>query len=234
VLDARAFHPKRTAREHLAVVCAGARIPRARIARVLEEVGLSAVADHPPSSFSLGMVQRLGLAVALLGEPDTLVLDEPANGLDPHGVRWLRDFLRGYVADGNAVLMSSHILSEMELVADHLVVISRGRLVADAPLHDFIRSAGLATVVVRVSRPQRLARELRRAGASAECLPDGLLSVRGVEQRQVAEAAARCSCVVYELFTRTGSLEDSFLKLSEPSLGQDLPEGAVPSGGRAS
>jgi ABC-2 type transport system ATP-binding protein len=141
VLDARAFHPRRSARDHLRMLAAGARVPDRRVDEVLDRVGLGAVADRPAGGFSLGMAQRLGLAAALLPDPRALLLDEPANGLDPHGVAWLRELLRAAARD-RAVLVSSHLLAEMQLLADHVLVIGRGRLLADAPLRELTTRSG--------------------------------------------------------------------------------------------
>jgi ABC-2 type transport system ATP-binding protein len=141
VLDARAFHPRRSARDHLLMLAAAAGVANRRVDQVLDLVGLGAVAGKPAGGYSLGMAQRLGLAAALLGDPRALLLDEPANGLDPHGVAWLRELLRA-AAEDRAVLVSSHLLAEMQLLADHVLVIGRGRLLADAPLHQLTARSG--------------------------------------------------------------------------------------------
>jgi ABC-2 type transport system ATP-binding protein len=141
VLDARAFHPRRSARDHLRMLAAAAGVADRRVDQVLDRVGLGAVARKPAGGYSLGMAQRLGLAAALLGDPRALLLDEPVNGLDPHGVAWLRELLRA-AAEDRAVLVSSHLLAEMQLLADHVLVIGRGRLLADAPLHELTARSG--------------------------------------------------------------------------------------------
>ncbi|XXZ50069.1 ATP-binding cassette domain-containing protein [Streptomyces cavourensis] len=165
MLDARSFHPARTAVNHLRMPAKGAGLPVTRADEVLEQVGLTPVATARPKGFTLGMGQRLGLAAALLGEPDTLILDEPANGLDPQGIHWLREFPTRYATAGNSVLISSHLLAEVEAVADHLVVIGRGRLLADLPLTEFIRAFGLEAVLVRTSGTEGLARAVTEEGS---------------------------------------------------------------------
>jgi len=214
LLDARAFHPGRPARDHLRMIAAGAGIPASRVDEVLHTVGLAAVTRVKPKRFSLGMAQRLGLAAAILGEPHTLILDEPANGLDPQGIRWLRGFLKGYAALGRTVFVSSHLLSEMELMADNLVVIAAGRLVANASVAEFIQSANLATVSIRCGETDRLAKAVAEAGGTVETADGDLLVIAGLSQRAVADLALAQSCPVYELFTRTASLEDSFFAAS--------------------
>lgn len=214
LLDGGAYHPARPARDHLRMVAAGSGIAPGRVDEVLETVGLASAARRKPKRFSLGMGQRLGLATALLGRPDLLILDEPANGLDPQGIRWLRDFLRAYAEAGNTVFLASHLLSEMELVADHLIVIAQGRLVADASVADFIRSANLATVVVGTRDRERLSEALRAKGGKVRDEPDDRLVVSGLDQVQVADIAAGHGCFVFELFTKTASLEESFLRAS--------------------
>ena len=159
VLDARSFHPRRSARDHLRMLAAGGRgrAPDRRVDQLLDLVGLAPVAGRPAGGFSLGMAQRLGLAAALLGDPRALLLDEPANGLDPHGVAWLRELLRAFAAGGGAVLVSSHLLAEMQLLADHVVVIGRGRLLADEPLDQLVGRSVREQVLVRSPDAGRLA-----------------------------------------------------------------------------
>jgi ABC-2 type transport system ATP-binding protein len=161
VLEARAFHPTRSARNHLRMLAAGSGIPYARVDEVLDLVGLSPVAGRKPKSFSLGMAQRLGLAQAMLGDPSTLILDEPANGLDPHGIQWLRDILKSLAAEGRTVFVSSHLLPEMALMADRLVVIGRGRRIYQGDVDGFVREFTRSTVVVRSPRVSELAAALR-------------------------------------------------------------------------
>ncbi|MFJ5679152.1 ABC transporter ATP-binding protein [Streptomyces sp. NPDC093097] len=214
MLDAKSFHPGRSALNHLRMVAKGAGLPAERAEQVLEAVGLAPVAAARPRGFSLGMSQRLGLAVALLGDPDTLILDEPANGLDPQGIHWLRSFLTQYAASGKSVLVSSHLLSEVEAVADRLVVIGRGRLIADAPKAEFVRTFDLESVHVRTPESDKLAGAVAHEGGTVAERDHELLVVRGVSQRRIAEIAAACGIFVYELRTETATLETAFLHAS--------------------
>jgi len=206
VLEARAFHPTRSARSHLRMLAAGSGIPYARADEVLEFVGLAGVAGKQPRSFSLGMAQRLGLAQALLGDPGTLILDEPANGLDPHGIHWLRDTLRSLAAEGRTVFVSSHLLSEMELMVDRLVVIGRGWLIYYGDVAGFVREFTRPTVVVRSPQAAKLASLL-----GTEVLDDGSLRIPGADAAEVGEAAFREGVVLHELTTETASLEAAFM-----------------------
>ena len=212
LLEAKAFHPTRSARNHLRMLAAAGRIPDARVDELLALVGLESVARKKPKGFSLGMAQRLGLASALLGDPKVLILDEPANGLDPQGITWLRGFLQSYAAAGRAVLVSSHLLSEMALMADHLVVIGQGRLISDAPVADFISRSSLGAVMVRGPEPQRLTALLQQRGASVTAEPDGALAVAGMAQAEVGEAAFAAGLVLHELSSRVATLEQAFLE----------------------
>ena len=173
LLEAKPFHPTRKARNHLRMLAAANGIPVRRVDEVLEQLGLAAVARKKPRTFSLGMGQRLGLAAALLGDPHTLVLDEPANGLDPQGIQWIRELLKGFAASGRSVFVSSHLLSEMALMADQLVVIGRGRLIASGPVEDFVRTSTRNAVVVRSPQAADLVDVLRREGAAVEALEPG-------------------------------------------------------------
>ncbi|MBA2478864.1 MAG: ATP-binding cassette domain-containing protein, partial [Sporichthyaceae bacterium] len=185
LLDAKAFHPTRTARNHLRVLAAASKISKQRADDVLEFVGLESVAAKRPKNFSLGMGQRLGLAAALLGEPHTLILDEPANGLDPAGIQWLRSFLKDFAAKGHTVFVSSHLLAEMALMADQLVVIGRGRLITSGPVETFVSAASGTAVVVRGPDLAALREALDRADAKVTELPDGALRVVGLSQEEV-------------------------------------------------
>ncbi|HYQ63154.1 ATP-binding cassette domain-containing protein [Actinophytocola sp.] len=212
VLEAKAFHPTRTARNHLRMLAAGSGIAAARADEVLELVGLSDVRHRKPQGFSLGMAQRLGLAQALLGDPGTLILDEPANGLDPHGIHWLRDVLRSLAAEGRTVLVSSHLLSEMSLMADELVVIGRGRMIYQGDVDGFVRRFTDSTVLVRSPHADRLTALLR---GSVELLADGALRVSGTDAGAIGELAYRNDIMLTELATQTASLESAFITATE-------------------
>ena len=211
VLEAKAFHPTRSARNHLLMLAAANGIGPARVDEVLALVGLSDVARGRPKGFSLGMSQRLGLACALLGDPHTLVLDEPANGLDPHGIQWLRDVLKSLAAQGRTVFGPRHLLAEMALMADELVVIGRGRLIDSGPVSDFVGRFTRTTVLVRSPEASRLADLLTADGAAVDPLSDGSLVVGGADAVAVGELAAAYGVVLHQLVTRTASLEEAFL-----------------------
>ena len=213
VLDAASFHPRRSARDHLRWVAAGAGVRRARITEALEAVDLAEAADRPVGEFSLGMRQRLGLAAALLGEPQLLVLDEPANGLDPAGIRWLREFLRGFARSGGTVFVSSHLLAEVAQLADEVVVIHRGRLVAHTTVQALTAGPGGA-VRVRTPEVERLTGVLLAAGAEVRTREPGALQVLGMAAEQVGTLAAGQGVVLHELVGETHSLEDVFLELT--------------------
>ena len=211
-LDARPFLPGRTARDHLRMLATDAKLPTSRIDEVLAMVGLTEVADKRPKSFSLGMAQRLGLAGAILANPGALMLDEPANGLDPQSIQWLREFLRSYAAQGNAVLVSSHLLSEMQLMAQHVVVIAKGRLVADGTIDELISQR--SDVLVRSADAGRLAEALRGAGARVEREGDDGLAVDGLLTDDVGRIAFESGIALRELTQRKASLEDTFMELT--------------------
>ena len=213
VLDAAAFHPTRTARNHLRMLAASAAIGGARVDEVLATVGLSDVADDVPGTFSLGMGQRLALAAALLGDPEFLVLDEPANGLDPQGIQWLRQLLQHLAGDGRCVFVSSHLLAEMALMADDLVVVGRGELVASGPVTEFVGRFTQRLVVVRSPQAPVLAVLLREQQlGEVHQEQDGSLLVEDAELRAVGELAARNQITLHELSERTLSLEQAFLE----------------------
>jgi ABC-2 type transport system ATP-binding protein len=212
VLEATDFHPGRSGRNHLRTLARAAGLPDRRADEVLKLVELENAAHRRVKGYSLGMRQRLGLASALLGDPELLVLDEPANGLDPEGVRWLRDFLRSFAAGGRTVLVSSHVLAEVAQTVDRVVIINRGRLVVESPLSELTARVGGA---VRVRSPQAAAlREaLAREGIeSSEA--DGVLFVRGTTSDRVGELAAAAGVVLHELVPEGSSLEEVFLELT--------------------
>jgi ABC-2 type transport system ATP-binding protein len=211
VLEATNFHPKRSGRNHLRVLAAAAGIPTSRVDELLDFVGLGSVARRRVGGYSLGMRQRLSVAGALLGDPQLLVLDEPANGLDPEGIRWLRDFLRGFAAEGRTVFISSHVLGEMQQLADEVVIIHHGRLVAHDPVEQL---TARATGGARVRSPQaeRLRELLAREGAEASVDGDRVLTTAPAER--VGEIAAANGIVLHELTAEATSLEEAFLELT--------------------
>jgi ABC-2 type transport system ATP-binding protein len=213
LLETSAPHRSLTAADHLRWLAQSNRIGRQRVGEVLEMVGLTGAARRRISTFSLGMGQRLGLAAALLGDPPVLVLDEPVNGLDAEGIRWLRELLRSMATEGRTVLVSSHLMTEMSMVADHLIVISGGQLLAETSMSDFIQRHGRTYVRVRTPEPLRLGRELEQKGASLRSAPDGSLEVDGMPAAEISRLAAAGGLSLDELSTHTGSLEDTFLKL---------------------
>ena len=213
LIDPRARHAGRTAYRHLLALAQSNRLPRARVDEVIDLVGLESVADDRVRGFSLGMGQRLGIAAALLGDPDVLLLDEPVNGLDPEGIRWVRELLRGLADEGRTVLVSSHLMSEMEDTADHLVVLGRGRLLADLPMDELLG----AHSAVRVRTPQgpTLAGALRRAGGHVELEIDGALRVEGLDVAEVGDIAFLTDVRLHELARVTVSLEAAYLALTD-------------------
>ena len=213
VLEAADLHPGRTARDHLRVLAQAARVPRGRVEEVLAMVDLEAAAGRRAAGYSLGMRQRLALAASLLGDPELLILDEPANGLDPEGMRWLRDFLRAFAAQGKTVFVSSHHLAEVAQTVDHVVIINHGRLVTEAPLSELTaRLAG--TVRVQAARPEALELALRNAGVTATERENGTLRVHGVTATRIGEIALAANVSVGQLVTESSSLEDVFLELT--------------------
>ena len=218
LLEANALHPGRTARNQLRVAARSNAIPLKRVDEVLEEVGLAQVARRRVKSYSLGMRQRLGIAAALLGDPATVLFDEPVNGLDVDGVRWIRHLVRSLAAEGRTVLVSSHLMSEMQQTADHLIVIGRGKLVADAAISDLLTGAGGNAVRVRTPDPITLSDSLRRLGGGIERLEDGALLVTGVSTVDIGEAAHASAVALHELTPIASSLEQAFLELTATSL----------------
>jgi ABC-2 type transport system ATP-binding protein len=216
LLDATAVHGGRTAYAHLLSVALSNGIGRSRVAQVLELVGLSAVARQRIRSFSLGMKQRLGIAAALLGEPPVLMFDEPVNGLDADGVRWIRMLLRQLAADGHTVLVSSHLMGEMALTADHLIIIGRGQLLADTPTERLTKSSTRTDVLVRSPRASELA-ALLTASSGKVTAEDDALVVTGLDAPTIAGLAAQHGIAVHELMPRQPSLEQAYLDLTAAS-----------------
>ena len=214
ILEANAFHPGRTGRNHLRTIAATGGIEDARVDQVLELVDLTAAANRRTKGYSLGMKQRLSLAGALLGEPQVLVLDEPANGLDPQGIRWLRDFLRSLAGEGRTVLVSSHVLTEMAQLADDVVIIAKGRLIKQAPMAEVLAAGSGAGARVRSPDRDRLVAALARAGIDARPVGDDGLAVDSPPAK-VGEVAAAEQIVLHELAAESESLEDIFLELTE-------------------
>jgi len=220
LLEARAVHTGRSGYNHLLALAQTHGIPRSRVDEVIELVGLGSVARKRVGGFSLGMGQRLGVASALLGDPATVVLDEPANGLDPEGIRWIRNLLKGLAAEGRTVFLSSHLMSEMEQTADHLIVIGRGRLIADTDVASFVAQAS-SGAPVRVRSPQlaELAGALTSSGATrADRIEDGGLQVYGLTAEQIGELAAARQIVLHELTPVQVTLEDAFMSLTQDSV----------------
>jgi ABC-2 type transport system ATP-binding protein len=214
LLEARAVHTGRSAYHHLRALAATTGIGRRRVAEVIDLVGLTDVARKRAGGFSLGMGQRLGLASALLGDPATLVLDEPVNGLDPEGIRWIRTLLRSLAAEGRTVFVSSHLMSEMALTAETLVIIGRGRLIADVTVAGFIRDRSRMSVRVRTPEPARLAEALAGPDVTVTTGEPGVLEIDGVDGETVGHAAARAGITLFELVPHRASLEDAFMELT--------------------
>ncbi|WP_306315020.1 ABC transporter ATP-binding protein [Streptomyces hydrogenans] len=217
LLDARSFHPGRTAFHHLTALAHTHGIPRSRVEHVLGVTGLADVAGRRVKGFSLGMGQRLGIAAALLGDPATVVLDEPVNGLDPEGVRWVRTLLTSLAAEGRTVLVSSHLMSEMALTADRLVVIGRGRLLADTTVTDLVRDAGAASVLVVTPDADRL-RTLLPPDARATAEAPDTLRVTGLDAPAIGRIAAAHTIELHALTPETASLEQAFMDLTHDSV----------------
>jgi ABC-2 type transport system ATP-binding protein len=215
LLDAKAFHPSRSARHHLQWLAATNDIPLGRVDEVLDQVGLSSVAGRWAGKFSLGMSQRLGMAATLLGDPGVLLFDEPVNGLDPEGIRWVRHFLRGLAAEGRTVFVSSHLISEMSLTADRLVVIGRGRLIAETSVDDFVSRSGRAAVKLVTPDSAAFTALLTAAGAEVRDENGESLTVEGLTAAQIGDLVAGDGLRVHELAPITASLEDAFMELTQ-------------------
>jgi ABC-2 type transport system ATP-binding protein len=218
LLDAGNLQPGRSARAHLAAIAATHGLPGTRVDEVMELAGISEVAKRRAGTFSLGMRQRLGIAAALLGDPRTLILDEPINGLDPDGVIWVRTLLKQLAGEGRTVFLSSHLMSEMALTADHLVVIGRGRLIADAPLSDILAATSDSRVTVRTPDAAALTAALLSRGVTVTATAADLLEVKGLDAPDIADVAASLGARLYELSSSATSLEDAYLSLTESSV----------------
>jgi ABC-2 type transport system ATP-binding protein len=217
LLEAKAIHPSRSARNHLRWLAQSNGIRTSRVDEVLEQVGLTSVARKRAGTFSLGMSQRLGIAAALLGDPEVLLLDEPVNGLDPEGIQWIRQLLRSLASEGRTVFVSSHLMSEMALTADHLIVIGKGRLIADASVAEVIAQASANHVKVVSPQADALRDRVTAAGADAELAGDDTLIVTGLECRDVGIIAADAGITLYELSPQEASLEEAFMEMTRGS-----------------
>ena len=224
LLDAKAVHGGRSAYNHLLCLAQTNNLPRRRVGEVLELVGLSEVARKRTNGFSLGMGQRLGIAATLLGDPAVLMFDEPVNGLDPEGILWIRNLMKGLAAEGRTVFVSSHLMSEMENTADHLIVIGRGSLLADCTMDEFIARSSGQTVRVRTPQPDLLAKAVSEAAtaaasaATAAANPDGSLTVHGLTAAQVGDLAFDHGVRLHELTVIRASLEEAFMELTADSV----------------
>jgi ABC-2 type transport system ATP-binding protein len=218
LLDAKAVHGSRRAGDHLLCLAQSNGIPRRRVDEVLGMVGLEKVARRRIGGFSLGMSQRLGIAAALLGDPAVLMFDEPVNGLDPEGIHWIRNLMRGLAREGRTVLVSSHLMSEMALTADHLVVIGQGRLIADTGVDEFVRSQSRQSVLVRTPAAATFAERLAAEGASVTTGPEGALVVSGLAGLEIGRLALAEGVVLSELTPQRTSLEEAFMELTRDSV----------------
>ena len=214
LLEARSVHTGRSAYNHLLALAQTHGIPKGRVTELIDLVGLHDVSRQRAGKFSLGMGQRLGIATALLGDPSTLLLDEPANGLDPEGIHWMRSLLKGLAAEGRAVFVSSHLMSEMALTADHLIVIGRGRLIADTSVDDFVRRASQKLVRVRSPQATRLRELVLADGVTVESSEPQILEIRGLTAEQIGDVAGANRIVLHELTPQQASLEEAFMTLT--------------------
>ncbi|MFJ9728492.1 ABC transporter ATP-binding protein [Streptomyces sp. NPDC101209] len=235
LLDAKAMHGGRSAYNHLLCLAQSNGIPRGRVAEVLDTVGLTGVARKKAKGFSLGMGQRLGIAGALLGDPRILMFDEPVNGLDPEGIHWIRTLMKSLAAQGRTVFVSSHLMSEMALTADHLVVIGQGRLLADTSMAEFIEQNSRSYVRVRSPQRERLLDVLHEAGVTVVESGSGALEVDGGKAEHIGELAAQHQIVLHELSPQQASLEEAFMRLTAESVEyhahSDAPAGPPPAWG---
>ena len=217
LIDAKDVHGGRSARNHLLALAQSNGLPSSRVGEVLEMVGLSGVAKRRIKGFSLGMSQRLGIAAAMLGDPKVLLFDEPVNGLDPEGILWVRNFMKALARDGRTILVSSHLMSEMANTADHLVVIGRGKLIADTATADFIAQSSSNAVRVKSPQQQALAAALSARNVTTTDV-DGYLELRGMTCAEVGDLAAANGVTIHELFEERASLEEAFMELTKDSV----------------
>jgi ABC-2 type transport system ATP-binding protein len=218
LLEARSVHTGRSAYHHLLGLAQTHGIPKSRVSELIDLVGLHEVARKRSGQFSLGMGQRLGIAQALLGDPKTVMLDEPVNGLDPEGIHWVRNLLKGLADEGRTVFVSSHLMSEMALTADHLIVIGRGKLIADTSVDEFVAHASQKVVVVRSPELERLREALLGPDVTFAAAERGALEVHGLTAEQVGEAAASAGIALHELTPQQASLEEAFMNLTSDEL----------------
>ncbi|HEY6835950.1 MAG TPA: ABC transporter ATP-binding protein [Gaiellaceae bacterium] len=214
LLEARSLHGGRSAYDHLRALAQTHGIPRRRVDELIDLVGLHDVAKKRAGKFSLGMGQRLGIAAALLGDPSTVMLDEPVNGLDPEGIHWMRNLLKGLASEGRTVFVSSHLMSEMALTADHLIVIGRGRKIADTSTQEFVSRASGNIVLVRTPQATELESQLAGPDVTVKTIEPELLEIRGLTARQIGEAASSHQIVLHELTPQVASLEEAFMTLT--------------------
>jgi ABC-2 type transport system ATP-binding protein len=231
LLEARSVHTGRSAANHLLALAQTHGIPRGRVDELIQMVGLTDVARKRAGGFSLGMGQRLGIASALLGDPRTVMLDEPVNGLDPEGIQWVRRLLRSLAEEGRTVFVSSHLMSEMALTAQHLIVIGRGKLIADTSVEEFVRRASKGGVRVRSPQAEKLAELIAGPDVQVSPVAPSVLEVTGLDSEQVGTTAAEHGIVLYELSPQTASLEEAFMELTRESVefhGETAPVPASP------
>jgi ABC-2 type transport system ATP-binding protein len=229
LLDASSFHTGRSARDHLLAMAQTHGLGRERVEKMIELVGLREVARKRAGTFSLGMRQRLGIASALLADPRVVMLDEPINGLDPEGILWVRNLLRGLAAEGRTVFVSSHLMSEMALTADHLIVIGKGKLIADIGVRELVSGASSSAVRVRSPHAARLGEGLAGPEVRVRTLGTDLIEVQGVEAEEIGAAALAGGIVLHELAPRQASLEDAFMELTGESIEFRAGDAAVAS-----
>jgi ABC-2 type transport system ATP-binding protein len=218
LLDARAMHGGRKTYFHLLGLAQSNGIPAKRVNEVLSIVGLESVAKRRAGGYSLGMGQRLGIAAALLGDPGVLMFDEPVNGLDPEGIVWVRQMMRALAAEGRTVFVSSHLMSEMAITADHLIVVGRGKLIADTGMNEFVASSSQHTVLVRSPQADALVAELQRAGAGVTSGQEGAIEVTNMDSAAIGELAAAKGLILHELTPQRASLEEAFMEMTRDSV----------------